>query len=144
MIVLDTNVLSEPMRPTGDPAVTAWLDKQAAETLYLTTVSLAELLLGLELLPLGARRSHLEAQIGKAVHLFGERRLLPFDAPAARMFAVLLARARKAGQAIGVADGQIAAIAAVNGFTVATRDTAPFIAAGVPTVDPWNSRADAP
>jgi predicted nucleic acid-binding protein len=139
MIVLDTNVLSEPMRADGNPAVARWLDRQVADALYLTTVNLAELFLGIELMPLGVRRSRLEARIGEVVDTFGERRVLVFDSRAARMFAVLVARARAAGHAIGLADGQIAAMAAVRGFTVATRDTAPFIAAGVPVIDPWDS-----
>lgn len=117
----------------------AWLDRQDITTLYLTTVNLAELLLGIELLPLGLRRSKLEARIGDVLNAFGERRILAFDAQAARFFAVLVARARAAGYAIAVADGQIAAIAAAHGFAVATRDTTPFIAAGVPVIDPWNA-----
>jgi toxin FitB len=137
MIILDTNVLSEPMRVDGNAAVAAWLDRQIVDTLYLTTVNLAELLLGIELLPLGLRRSRLKARIEEIVALFGERRTLVFDARAARFFAVLVARARATGHAIAVADGQIAAIAAVHGFSVATRDTAPFVAAGIPVIDPW-------
>ena len=139
MIVLDTNVLSEPMRPLADPAVANWLDRQRPDTLYLTTVTLAELMLGLELMPLGLRRSRLEARITEVVDTFGDRRTLAFDTSAAWMFAVLVARARAAGHAINVADGQIAAIAAVHGCSVATRDTAPFIAAGVPVIDPWRA-----
>jgi hypothetical protein len=142
MIVLDTNVLSEPMRAGGNPAVAAWLDQQTRDDLYLTTVSLAELLLGIELMPLGLRRSKLEARIGDVVNTFGDRRVLAFDARAARRFALLVARARISGLAIGVADGQIAAIAAVHGFSVATRDSAPFVAAGVPVIDPWNTSAE--
>jgi len=138
MIIVDTNVLSEPLKTGGDPAVAAWLDRQDIDVLYLTTVNLAELLLGIELMPLGSRRSRLEARIGTVIGTFGEDRTLAFDARAARLFALLVARARNAGHAIGVADGQIAAIAAVHGFAVATRDTAPFIAAGVPVIDPWN------
>jgi len=137
MIILDTNVLSEPMRADSNPAVAAWLDRQRADKLYLTTVTLAELLLGIELMPLGARRSRLEARIAAVVNTFGEQRTLGFDTRAARLFAVMIARARGAGRTIGVADGQIAAIAATHGFAVATRDTAPFIAAGVPVIDPW-------
>lgn len=139
MIVVDTNVLSEPMRADGNPAVTAWLDRQRIDTLHLTTVNLAELFLGLELMPLGRRRSRLEARIGEIVNTFRERKTLVFDARAARFFAVLVARAHGAGRTIGVADGQIAAIAAAHGFSVATRDTAPFIAAGVAVIDPWNA-----
>jgi predicted nucleic acid-binding protein len=138
MIVLDTNVLSEPMRADGNPVVASWLDRQVADTLYLTTVNLAELLLGIELMPLGMRRSRLEARIGETIDALGERRMLVFDARAARLLAVMIARARAAGHSIAVADGQIAAIAAAHGFSVATRDTAPFIAAGVAVIDPWN------
>ena len=138
MIILNTNVLSEPMRADGNPDVAAWLDRQITETLYLTTVNLGELLRGIELLPLGMRRSRLEARINEVINAFGDRRTLVFDAPAARLFAVLVARARAAGHAIAVADGQIAAIAAVHGYSVASRDTAPFIAAGIPVIDPWN------
>lgn len=143
MIVLDTNVLSEPMRANGDPAVADWLDRQQPDTLYVTTVTLAELLLGLELMPLGLRRSTLEARIGEVIDAFGERQTLAFDARSARVFAVSVARARAAGHTIGVADGQIAAIAASHGFAVATRDVTPFIAAGIPVIDPWHAGAQA-
>lgn len=141
MIIVDTNVLSEPMRAVANPSVAAWLDRQRPGTSYLTTVNLAEWLLSLELMPLGLRRSMLEVRIGEIVDLFGEQRMLDFDARAARFFAVLVARARGLGLTIGVADGQIAAIAAAHGFSVATRDTAPFVAAGVPVIDPWKEGA---
>lgn len=143
MIVVDTNVLSEPMRTNGDPAVADWLDRQRPDTLFLTTVTLAELLLGLELMPLGLRRSRLEARIGEVIAAFGERQTLAFDTRAARVFAVSVARARAAGHTISVADGQIAAIAAAHGFAVATRDVMPFVAAGVPVIDPWKPGAPA-
>jgi hypothetical protein len=120
-------------------AVAAWLDRQDIDTLYLTTINLAELLLGVELLPRGKRRSTLEARIGDVVNAFDGQRILSFDVRAARLFAILVARARAAGSAISVADGQIAAIAASHGYSVATRDTAPFIAAGVPIINPWES-----
>lgn len=137
MIVLDTNVISEPMRHEGNPAVVAWLDRQAVESLFLTSVTLAELLLGIELMSLGKRRSLLEARLAEVVATFGSSRILPFDAAAARLFAVLVARARAEGSTIAVADGEIAAIAALRGFAVATRDSAPFIAAGVAVINPW-------
>jgi len=130
------------MKANGDAAVAAWLDKQRPDALYLTTVTIAELLLGLELMPLGLRRSRLEARIGEVIDTFGERRTLAFDTRAARFFAVLVARGRIAGHTIAVADGQIASIAAAHGFSVATRDTAPFIAAGVPVINPWAAMGD--
>jgi len=137
MIILDTNVLSEPMRSGANPAVAAWLDQQDIETLYLTTVNLAELLLGVERLARSRRRSTLEAKLSQIINLFAGSRILPFDAPAARLFAVLVARASSAGHTISFADGQIAAIAAAHGFSVATRDAAPFIGVGVPVINPW-------
>ena len=137
MIILDTNVVSEPMKPNGNPAVQAWLDQQTAETLYLTTTSLSELLVGIEFLPEGKRKEGLDAALNNLLEqLFGSR-ILPFDSQAARAYAPLIGRAKTNGCAISVADGQIAAIASVHGFSVATRDTAPFIATGVPIINPW-------
>ena len=137
MIVLDTNVVSEPMKPNGNRAVQAWLDRQSAETLYLTATSLSELLVGIEILPAGKRKEGLDEALNKLlVHLFGSR-ILPFDQQAAVAYARLVERARASGRLISVADGQMAAIAAVHGFSVATRDTVPFVAAGVPVINPW-------
>jgi len=141
MIVLDTNVVSEPMRPNGAPGVRAWLDRQTAETLYLTATSLAELLVGIAALPDGRRKNGLDGALHELlVRLFGPR-ILPFDQQAATAYAAVVGRARASGRIISVADGQIAAIAAVRGFTVATRDVQPFIAAGVPVVNPWEEGA---
>ena len=137
MIILDTNVVSEPMKPDGDRGVQAWLDEQIAETLYITAISISELLLGVELLPDGKRKEGLAAALSDLLEtLFGDR-VLPFDLQPATMYAARISKARAAGRAISMADGQIAAISAVHGFTVATRDTAPFVAAGVPVVNPW-------
>jgi hypothetical protein len=137
MIVLDTNVISEPMKARANPAVAAWLDRQAVETLYLTTINLSEMLLGVELLPDGKRKRAMAVAMQELLAgLFGTR-FLAFDREAAAVYSLLVARATAKGSAVGVADGQIAAIAAVHGFTVATRDTAPFLAAGVPVVNPW-------
>lgn len=137
MIVLDTNVVSEPMKPNGNPAVQTWLDQQVAETLYLTATSLSELLVGIQILPDGKRREGLDAALSELLAgLFGSR-ILPFNREAATAYARLVGRARTAGHLISVANGQMAAIAAEHGFTVATRDTAPFVAAGVPAINPW-------
>jgi predicted nucleic acid-binding protein len=139
MIILDTNVVSEPMKPNGNPAVTAWLDRQAAETLYLTAISLSELLTGIEMLPGGKRKEGLDALLTELMaRLFAER-ILPFDQKAAVAHARFASQARARGRVLSVADGQIAAIAHVYGFTVATRDTEPFVAAGVPVINPWEA-----
>jgi predicted nucleic acid-binding protein len=139
MIILDTNVVSEPMKAAGNPAVRIWLDSQVAETLFLTAINLSELLLGIKILPEGKRKKALAAALGDQVRgLFGPR-ILPFDGQAADAYATLVARARAAGQAISVADSQIAAIATVHGFAVATRDAGPFAAAGLAVINPWET-----
>ncbi len=137
MIILDTNVISEPMKPNSNPAVTAWLDRQLAETLYLTATSFSELLVGIEILPDGKRKQELSTALKELIiKLFGPR-ILPFDQQAAIAYAPLIGRAKLKGHSISVADGQIAALASVHGFTIATRDVAPFVAAGVPIINPW-------
>jgi predicted nucleic acid-binding protein len=139
MILLDTNVVSEPLLPRPDRKVLAWLDAQAAETLYLSTVSLAELLFGIENLPAGKRRKALAFSLHeKIMALFGER-IVPFDLAAAQAYAKIVVRARRHGHPISVADAQIAAIAAARHFSVATRDEAPFNAAGVPVISAWTA-----
>jgi toxin FitB len=137
VIILDTNVVSEPMKADSDPGVQFWLDEQIAETLYLTSVSLSELLLGVDMLPEGKRKVGLAAGLNELLAALFGTRILPFDQRAATMYATRVSQARAIGRTISMADGQIAAIAAVHGFTVATRDTAPFLAAGVPVVNPW-------
>jgi len=139
MIVLDTNVISEPIKIEGNAAVQAWLDAQVAETLFLTAVGLSELLLGIEILPVGKRKQALAAALGDQIRVLFGPRILPFDQKAAEAYAGLIARSREAGHMISVIDGQIAAIAAVHGFAVATRDLGPFEAAGVTVINPWEA-----
>ena len=139
MIVLDTNVISEPLKPLADPAVIRWLDSQAPETLYLTATTLSDVLIGIALLPAGKRKRGMELAMQSLLTKLFAGRFLSFDREAAIAFALLGSRAAAKGYSISVADCQIAAIAAVHGFAVATRDTAPFLAAGVPVVNPWVS-----
>ena len=136
MILLDTNVLSEAMKPEPDPAVRDWLDEQGAETLYLSSVTIAELTFGIGVLPEGRRKDGLAAALEGVTALFGER-ILPFDTKAARRYGDLAVRARAAGRGFPTPDGYIAAIAAAHDFAVATRDAAAFEAAGLPVIDPW-------
>ena len=136
MILLDTNVVSEAMKPEPDPAVRDWLDEQAAETLYLSSVTIAELLFGIGSLPRGKRRDRLATAVDGVLALF-EGRLLPFDTDAARHYADLAVRPRAAGKGFPAPDGYIAAIAAAHGFAVASRDTSAFNAAGLAVIDPW-------
>ena len=137
MIVLDTNVVSEAMKPSPHPAVQAWLNEQTAETLYLTSVTLAELMFGIAALPAGKRKSLLTQTLDGLIGLF-RGRILPFDTDAARHYAQLATTAKKTGRGFPTPDGYIAAIAASRTFDVASRDTSPFEAAGVRVINPWD------
>ena len=137
MILLDTNVISEPLKSVADLNVLAWIDAQIIETLYLSTISLAELRFGIAVLPDGKRRDTLAASLERRVIPLFAGRILSFDEAASQAYATLRTRARAAGQAIAPADGYIAAIAASQGFAVATRDTSPFEAAKLTVINPW-------
>jgi predicted nucleic acid-binding protein len=137
MILVDTNVVSEPLRPRGNPRVPDWLDRQIPRTLYISTISVAEILFGVRSLPAGKRRAALATAIEREVQRLFAGRVVPFDLAAARAYAALMSDARAKGATISILDGQIAAIAAANGFDVATRDEAPFRAAGLKTINPW-------
>jgi len=136
MIVLDTNVVSEAMKRHPDAKVLAWLDEQVAETLFLASVTMAELMFGVAALPSGKRRDRLARAVDGLGELY-EGRVLPFDMDAARRYAALAAAARRKGRGFPVPDGYIAAIAASRGFAVASRDTSAFEAAGLGVVNPW-------
>jgi predicted nucleic acid-binding protein len=138
MIVLDTDVISEPMKPEPRPAVRTWLNEQVAETLYLGSVTLAEILFVIALPPAGRRRNTLTRALDGLLGLFGDR-VLPFDTDAARHYTALAVAARNAGRGFPTPDGYIAAIAASRGFIVAARDRSPYEAVGLRVVDPWQS-----
>ncbi len=137
MIIVDTNVISEPLRSRHDERVREWLNRQAPETLYLSAVTVAELMLGVELLPGGRRKDELRSAVESVVVEVFRGRILDFDSDVAMTYAPLLARARGRGIAISVADGQIAATASHHGFAVATRDVQPFEALGLAVINPW-------
>ena len=136
MIILDTNVVSEPLKPAPSQAVLDWLDRQAPETLYLTTVSLAELLAGIETLPQGRRRLELERAMARQILPLFEGRILSFDAKAAEAFGKIRAGAQAVGNTIGFADAAIAAIASAQGFALATRNVRDFRGTGIELINP--------
>lgn len=141
MILLDTNIISEPLKPNGEPKVVAWIDAQVLETLYLSAITLAELRYGIAALPEGKRKTALRTSLEERIlPLFGSR-ILPLDAESTAAYAALCVRLRAAGKGIGSADAYIAAIAAARGFTIATRDTDPFVAAGLAVINPWKDAA---
>ena len=137
MIILDTNVMSEPLKPVPEPAVLDWLDRQSPQTLYLTTVNLAELLAGIEVLPQGRRRAELQHALTTQVIPLFEGRILSFDEKAAEAFARIHASAQALGNPISFADGAIAAIASAQGFILATRNVRDFRSTGVELINPW-------
>ena len=139
MILLDTNVVSEPLRHVPDNRVIAWIDAQPLETLFLSAITVAELRAGVALLPAGKRGAGLQQSLEKQVLPLFAGRVLPFDLACTRAYAELMAKARSAGLGVATADGYIAAIAAANGFSVATRDTHPFEAAGAAVINPWQA-----
>ena len=138
MILLDTNVISEAMKPAPELAVRDWLDAQTAETLFLSSVTIAELSFGIAALPKGRRKDNLTAALEGLLALFAAR-ILPFDTAAAQRYGELAAKARIAGRGFPTPDGYIAAIAATQGFIVATRDSSAFAAAGLQVINPWNA-----
>lgn len=138
MILLDTNVISEPLRPSPEKRIVDWIDSQPIETLFLAAITVAEVRFGIAALPEGTRRNRLrEGLEGRVLPLFTGR-VLSFDVTASDAYAELMSSARRRGRAIAMADGLIAATAAAAGMTVATRDTAPFEAAGVAWMNPWH------
>ena len=138
MILLDTNVVSEPLRAVPDARVIAWIDAQPLETLFLSAITVAELRAGGALLPAGKRRTGLQQSLEKQVLPLFAGRVLPFDTACTQAYATLLSKARAEGLAIATADGYIAAIAATHSLAVASRDVGPFKAAGVAVIDPWH------
>ena len=139
MILIDTNVVSELMRPVPAPAVLDWFATREAADLFLSAVSEAELCAGAAYLPAGRRREGLVAAIdAMIVEDFGGR-ILSFDSAAAKSYAVIAAARRAAGRPIAEADCQIAAIARGRGAAVATRNVADFLGCGVEIIDPWES-----
>jgi toxin FitB len=139
MILLDTNVLSEVMRPQPEAAVMRWIDYQNLETLFISSITVAEQLYGIGSMPLGRRKDRLVGAVEGMIAAF-EQRILPFDFKAARCYSGLAVEARQSGKGFPAPDGYIAAIAVAQGFAVATRDASAFIAAGVAVIDPWTFR----
>lgn len=139
MILLDTNVISEPQRRQPNARVLDWIDAQALETLYLSTITVAELRAGIALMPTGKRRDRLDENLEKHLLPMFANRVLSLDMACSKAYAELLAKSRAAGLAVNSADAFIAAVALANGFTVATRDTGPFEAAELNVINPWEA-----
>jgi toxin FitB len=138
VIILDTNVLSALMRDTPEPAVVEWLDRQPAESIWITSITLFEARLGLALLPKGNRQRTLQSAFEKLLAEDLENRILDFDAGAAIAAASLAAERQRAGRTVDMRDTQIAGIATARRATLATRNVKHFRDLKVPVVDPWS------
>lgn len=139
VIVLDTNVLSALMRAAPDPPVVVWLDRQAPESIWITSITLFEARLGLRLLPRGARQRALEGAFGRLLEDDLENRVLDFDAAAAAEAASLAAARQKAGRPADIRDTLIAGISLARHATLATRNVRHFEDMRVPVVNPWTA-----
>ena len=138
MIILDTNILSALMRTRPEAAVVSWLDRQPAESVWITSITLFETRFGLALLPAGKRRRNLEAAFAQLLKEDLENRVLDFDSAAAAEAASLAATRQKAGRAVDMRDTQIAGIALARRATLATRNVRHFADLNVQVIDPWD------
>jgi predicted nucleic acid-binding protein len=137
MILLDTNVISAVMAPAPPAVVLRWLDEQHSDTLYLSTVTIAEIAYGIRVLPDGKRHRALVARFDEFVVRGFEQRVLAFDAASAYEYAKIMAHRRRIGRPMSVPDGQIAAIARHHRMVVATRNLRDFEDCGLDLVDPF-------
>jgi predicted nucleic acid-binding protein len=138
MIILDTNVVSEIMRPVPQQEVMKWFATQFSEDVHVTAVTMAEVLFGIQLLPAGQRRAALQAGADKTFAVFAGH-ILPFDDRAAHEFSILASTRQKRGRPISEFDAQMAAIARANHATLATRNTDDFQGCEVQLVNPWTA-----
>jgi predicted nucleic acid-binding protein len=137
MIILDTNVVSELLRPVPSPAVEAWLAVQDGTTVFFTAIGEAELRLGVAILPAGRRRTRLAEAIDAMLEEDFRDRILPFDTVTAQAYAANAATRRAAGRPISQFDCQIAAIARIRQAVLATRNTADYEDCGIEVINPW-------
>lgn len=137
MIILDTNVLSELMRPKPSPQVLAWVGRQMATELFTTSMTEAEIFYGIELLPQSKRRDKLMSAAEAIFVQDFAGRIFGFESEAARIFSKVAARRSALGKPISQIDAQIAAITRLHGAKLATRNIADFIDCGLDLVNPW-------
>ena len=140
MFVLDTNVVSELMRARPDARVLRWMDSQLTDTLFMTSVTEAEIRTGIAILPEGERRRGLAASAERLFDVLFTARILPFDSDAAQAYAMLAAERRVAGRPISQFDCQVAAIARSRGASVATRNVDDFEGCGLSIINPWDDK----
>jgi predicted nucleic acid-binding protein len=138
MIVVDTNVVSEVMRPQPSPRVLGWLNQQDSTQLFISTITLAEIGYGLRVLPDGLRRRQLQTRFEQFVAQAFEERVLAFTTPAAQAYAEIMGYRKETGHTMSMPDGQIAGIALAHGFAVATRNIKDFKDCGLELINPFD------
>ncbi len=139
MILVDTNVISEIMKVAPSETVVNWFNSQKSSSLYVSTVTIGEIEYGLRILPAGKRRLQLNERFERFVSLAFAQRVLAYDEAAARAYGEVMAHRKELGRPISVPDGQIAAIARSNVYTVATRNISDFEDCGVELIDPFET-----
>ena len=141
MIILDTNIISELMKTSPNQHVIAWLDQQDPMTLFTTSISIAEIIYGLDVLPTGKRRDYLEVAFNQVLIDAFKHRILMFDEHAAHVYGKLMGRRKITGRPLSVLDGQIAAIAKTNQMSLATRNTRDFFDCELNVIDPFDTHS---
>ncbi|BAU57013.1 type II toxin-antitoxin system VapC family toxin [Halorhodospira halochloris] len=137
MILLDTNVVSEVMRPHPESAVIEWVNRADGGSLYVSSITIAEIEYGLHAMPESQRREDLRARFETFIHKAFAQRVLDFDEASARYYGLIMASRRRSGRPLSAPDGQIAAIARRNGMAVATRNESDFSGSGLKIINPW-------
>lgn len=144
MIILDTNVISELIRPAPDPGVIGWLDSLSTDETAITGITAAELRCGVCCMSDGRRKAELSEAVNAVINTDFRDRVEPFDVLAADQYAVVVSGREQAGQPISISDAQIAAICRVLNATLATRDTTDFTGTGVSLINPWKAVESSP
>lgn len=137
MIIMDTNIISEMMKPSPSAKVINWVDQQNASGLYVTTVTIAEISYGLNVLPNGNTRTLLEEAFNKAIMEAFKHRILSFEERAAHFYGKIMGHRKELGRPLSVLDGQIAAIASAHSYVIATRNIRDFVDCGVELINPF-------
>lgn len=137
MMLVDTNIISEMMKPFPSTKVIAWLDQQDVTQLFISTVTLAEISYGLNILPKGDRRTLLEVAFNKAIKEAFYPRILSFDESAAYLYGKIMGYRKELGRPLSIADGQISSIARAHEFALATRNISDFIDCGIHLINPF-------
>ena len=137
MIILDTNILSELMKAIPEPTVVTWLDQQVVTQLFITTISIAEISYGINVLPDGKRRDALENSFQHAIDKAFKHRILSFNDTAAHAYGLLMSKRKNTGRPLSILDGQIATITLTHSATLATRNTRDFTDCDIELVNPF-------